>query len=59
MRLYILVKSSKYENIVTLLGEDEAEPETAATVAGGVVAAVNGATKPGIVAPAATTEHAA
>ena len=58
MSLYILVKSSKYGNIVTLLGEDKAEPDIADAVAGGVVGAASGATAPGIVAPATTADHA-
>ena len=45
------------ENIVTLLGEDKAEPETTIAVAGGVVAANSRATGPGSV-PAATADYA-
>ena len=58
MSLYILVKSSKYENIVTLLGEDKAEPDIVVAVAGGAVVAASGATVPGNVVPATTADHA-
>ncbi len=46
------------ENIVTLLGEDKAEPEKAIAEAGGVVAAISRATAPGTAEPATTADHA-
>ena len=58
MSLYILVKSSKYGNIVTLLGEDKAEPPVARADVGAIAAAIRRAAVSSVVASTATAQEA-
>ena len=58
MSLYILIKSSKYGNIVTLLGEDKAEAVSAADVARAIAEASGRAAARRIVDQDATAKHA-
>ena len=58
MSLYILVKSSKYGNNVTLLGEDKAEPIAVVPVVSAIAKANRRAAVSSEIAPTATAQEA-